>query len=87
MKPGSLAARYVDVVSLIHKAPRTVPEIAGLVDLSLAPIYKVIGALEDEGLIERDGFQPREGQRPGQAPTVWKWKQITHTPINSQGRP
>lgn len=72
MKQGANVERYVDAVSCIKKAPRTVRQLCEVVGMSEAPMIRLVKAMHSEGLIEPSGFASVAGTR-GQAAIKWSW--------------
>lgn len=72
MKQGAYVERYVDAVSCIKKAPRTVRQLCEVVGMSEAPMIRLVKAMHSEGLIEPAGFAPA-AESGGQAATKWSW--------------
>ncbi len=61
------AAKWADVVALVHKAPRTVPELVHITELGPDAIRGYLHTLAAEGLID-------PGPRRGTSAIVWTWK-------------
>jgi DNA-binding IclR family transcriptional regulator len=61
---AAVVERYVDVVALVVKAPRTVSELEELSGLYRKSLYRLLDALEAEGLVEKS----MNGRK-----SVWRW--------------
>ena len=59
-------------VQLLTKAPRTCSELAGLIGVGQAAVYRYLNEMEAEGLIQRGGLRAREDFK-GPPETVWEW--------------
>ena len=69
-KDGHIS-RVVDLLSLLHKAPRTKPELAELTGLTKTSVARWVSAMEAEGLIEMTGRR-RDVPR-GCVPLLFGW--------------
>ncbi len=71
MRTKHAVERYVDVVSMIRKAPRTTRELCELAQLSPSALRRLTRAMEGEGLIRND--HTHELKRAKNA-IVWVWQ-------------
>jgi DNA-binding MarR family transcriptional regulator len=62
---------FVDVISLVAKAPRSQIEIREITGYKEAIVRKYIHLMHQEGLIERDA--PRFDAATRRRHTVWRW--------------
>jgi hypothetical protein len=60
-------AAWSDVVGLLHKADRTVPELCEITGMMNYTVRGYLHALAAEGVVEK-------GPRGNHKPAVWKWK-------------
>lgn len=70
---GKHIRHFADIVGLLWRAPRTVPEIADLMDTRADVVTRVVAALIDEGLVRPAGTRPRPQGKGGRAPQVYAW--------------
>lgn len=70
---GEHIRRFTDVTGLLWRAPRTVPEIADLVDTRADVVTRIVAALLEEGLVKSAGTRPRAKGLGGRAPQVYAW--------------
>ena len=69
---GRNTACIIDLISLLHKAPRTRPELMELTEMSERAVRRWINALQGEGLIEVIGSR-REKRGAGPASRIFGW--------------
>ena len=62
---GAHLRRFADITGLLWRAPRTVPEVADLLDTRADVV--------DEGLIEKRGVRSLPRGKGGRAPQVYAW--------------
>jgi predicted transcriptional regulator len=60
-------------VQLLTKAPRTCSELAGLIGVGQAAVYRYLKEMEPWGLIRPTVPRPRTEGYIGAAETVWEW--------------
>ena len=69
---GSHIDRAIDLVSLLHKAPRTALELILLTDMKEFAVRRWLNALQGEGLVEVIGSR-REKRGAGPASRIFSW--------------
>lgn len=70
---GAHLRRFADITGLLWRAPRTVPEVADLLDTRADVVTRIVAALLDEGLVRPAGTRPRPQGKGGRAPQVYAW--------------
>lgn len=70
---GKHIRHFTDVVGLLWRAPRTVSEIADLMEARFDTVARVVAALRDEGLVKPAGTRPRPKGKGGRAPQIYAW--------------
>lgn len=74
-------ARAADLISLLHKAPRTRAELVGVTGMSSDSVAHWINALESEGLIAPTGQRRAyRGRGRGSTGTVFGWVRLEPAP-------
>ena len=66
---NSHTEKLIDLIGLLHRAPRTRPELIELTQMSEGAVQRWVTALSDEGLIRPIGTRP-SGRR---ASVVFGW--------------
>lgn len=74
----STVERVFDFVNLLRKAPRTVDELAELLEAHRNTVVNYIDIASGEGLIESCG--ERAAAIGGRRPTVYRWMDVTAAP-------
>ena len=70
---GAHLRRFADITGLLWRPPRTVPEVADLLDTRADVVTRIVAALLDEGLIEKRGVRSLPQGKGGRAPQVYAW--------------
>jgi DNA-binding IclR family transcriptional regulator len=74
-KTGERTDMFAHAVKLLKHEPRTVPDLMDLVGCHQQSARRWVKALEDHGLIVRDGkVQKHLGQRSGKPSVLWRWQ-------------
>ena len=70
---GKHIRHFADIVGLLWRAPRTVPEIADLMEARADVVTRVVAALLDEGLVKPAGTRPRPPGLGGKTTQIYAW--------------